>query len=328
MPRTLEPLPLRTRAELYNQLAAMETAGLPPDKAFGLLRVDRTAQPRVEMARKLLARGLDPAQAGEKSRLFSKLEVALVGATLAAGSPARTYRRLGELYTARAAQLASFKSRLLLPGFVMLVALLVGPLPNLVLGKIGLLGYVWQAVCPLFVIAAVAKLARALPCWLGDGSARQWADALLPRLPLFGRVVVRTNARDFFETLALLLEAGVPMLGALPKAEDAVQNSLIRRQYEQLLPAIEAGAPLAQALLAVRALGDERVLTFVQTGEAAGTLPEMLFRHADIETGAINHFYEQVAVWAPRVLYGLLMLWMAARLLGGPGIMPQVPKDL
>src|SRR5471032_2733284 len=114
MPRPLEPLTLRTRAELYSQLAALETAGLPPDKAFALLRVRPEAQPRLGVARKLLAAGQDPALAGEKSRLFSKLEVALVRAALAAGSPARVYRRLGELYTARAMQLAAFKSRLLL----------------------------------------------------------------------------------------------------------------------------------------------------------------------------------------------------------------------
>ncbi len=327
MPKNVEPLSLRTRAELYNQLAAMETAGLPPDKAFGLLRVEKAAQPRVEMARKLLAAGQDPALAGEKSRLFSKLEVALVRATLAAGSPARTYRRLGELYTARAAQLASFKSRLLLPGFIMLVALFVNPLPGLILGKIGGAAYVWQVLRPIIVIWALVKLALSLPRWLGDGSAREWLDMLLPHAPLLGRIHVRRNARDFFETLALLLEAGIPMLEALPKAEEAVQNSMIRRQYEQLLPAIESGATLAQALLAVHGLGDERVLAFVQTGEASGTLPEMLFRHVDIETGAINQFHAQLAVWAPRVLYGLLMLWTAAGLQGGQGIMSQIPKD-
>jgi general secretion pathway protein F len=317
---------LRTRAELYSQLAAMETAGLPPDKTFGLLRVAGPAKPRLEMARKLLARGLDPAQAGEKSRLFGKLEAALVRAALAAGSPARTYRRLGELYTARAAQLAAFKSRLLLPAFVLLIALLTAPLPGLVLGTFGPAGYAWRVARPLLVIAAIVWLVRALPRWLGDGV--EWADGLLLRVPLFGRMLLRRNARDFFETLALLLEAGIPLLDALPKAEDAVQNSVVRRQCEQLLPAMQQGATLAQALLTVPALGDERVLAFVQTGEAAGSLPEMLFRHTDMETDAINRFYAQVAVWAPRVIYGLVMLWMAADLIGGQGIGPQLPPEL
>jgi len=325
---TSKPLPLRSRAEIYTQLGALETAGLAPDKAFGLLRVGGAAQPRIELARKLLARGQDPALAGEKSRLFSKLEAALVRAALAAGSPARTYRRLGEVYTARAAQWAAMKSRMLLPGFMLLVALMIGPLPALVTGSIGPAAYVWQVLRPLLLIAALVKLGLELPHRLGDGGLREAVDTLLPRVPWFGPMHVRRNARDFFESLALLLEAGVPMLQALPKAEEAVSNGVLRRQYEQLLPAVEHGAPLAQALALVRARGDDRVLAFVQTGEASGTLPEMLFRHVDIETDTINRFYAQVAAWMPRVVYGLVMLWMAAGLLTGPGVMPRLPPEL
>jgi general secretion pathway protein F len=326
MPRTLNPLTLRVRADLYSQLGAMETAGLPPEKAFGLLKLPRDVQPRVEAARRLLARGLDPAQAGEKSSLFGKLESTLVRAALAAGSPAPTYRRLGELYTKRAMQLASMKSRMWLPGFMLLVALVLGPIAGLITGSIGPGEYLWKMLRPMLIIGAIVYVARSLPNWTRDGAG--WLDALLPRLPLFGRMHMRRNARDYFESLALLLEAGVPMLEALPKAEATIQNRLLRIQFERVHAMVDAGAPLVQALPPMPVLGDERALAFIQTGEAAGSLPEMLFRHADMETEAIDHFWAQVAVWVPRVVYALVAVWMAAGMIGGGGMMSQLPPEI
>jgi len=328
MPRSLPPLKLRTRAELYTQLGALETAGLPPDKAFGLVRVDKATQPRLEMARKLLARGLNPADAGDKSALFDKLESRLVRAALAAGSPARVYRRLGEVYTRRAMQVASIKSKMLLPGFMLLVGLLLGPLPGLIGGTIGPGGYLWQVVWPLLLIFVAIQLGKRLPRWLRGSELEQPVDALLPSLPLFGPMIVRRNARDFFETLGMMLEAGIPMFEALPPAVDTITNVPMRHQYEALVVAVQGGATFAQALQLLPQLGDARVLAFVQTGEGSGTLPEMLFRHAEMETADLDLFYAQMAVWIPRVVYGLIVLWTAWGMLSGPGLMSQIPKDL
>ena len=38
--------------------------------------------------------------------------------------------------------------------------------------------------------------------------------------------------------------------------------------------------------------------------------------------------YTQHAEWVPRLLYGLMVLWMAYRNLTGGGFMPRVAKDV
>ena len=74
MSRSLhKPLSFQLRAELYTQLAQMEIAGLPFSKAFAILQLASVTS-RVEAARKLTARGVDPAKAGERSGLFTLLE--------------------------------------------------------------------------------------------------------------------------------------------------------------------------------------------------------------------------------------------------------------
>ncbi len=329
-----KPLTFRVRAELFSQLASMETAGLPPDKALALLRATSPAQARIEAMRKLLARGGEIAIAGEKSGLFTRLEAKLIHVATSAGSPARTYRRLADYYTQRALQTATMKSRLALPFFVLVAALFIQPLPGLVGGTLSFAGYLLQILRPLVLLGILVYVFLQLPHWLRKRSAQPSNntstsfDALLLHIPLFGAMNVRRNVRDFFESLALMLEAGMSMLEALPNALDTIENTAIKHEFADIQPRIEQGATLAQAISRLSYLGNSQVVAFVETGEASGTLPEMLARHAAMETSAINSFQQQVADWAPRVIYGLIMLWMAYGLLTGGGFMPRVPKDL
>ena len=69
-------------------------------------------------------------------------------------------------------------------------------------------------------------------------------------------------------------------------------------------------------------------MALINTGEQSGTLPEMLLRHTTMESIAINASFEQLATWAPRVVYGLVMLSMISSLLSGPGLMPRAIADL
>jgi hypothetical protein len=48
---------------------------------------------------------------------------------------------------------------------------------------------------------------------------------MLLLVPMFGPMQARRNIRDFFDSLGLLLEAGVPMLDALPIADRPIRRS-------------------------------------------------------------------------------------------------------
>ena len=320
----LKPMSLRIRADLFTQLAQMETAGLPFSRAIAVLNLPGAAQTRVEAMRGTTANGNDPVTAGERSGLFTKLETRLIRAALNAGSPAGMYRRLADHYNDRATQLATMKSRLMLPAFTFVLALLIQPLPALVGGTIGVTGYLWGVIKPLSLIALSIVGLR----WLAAGDASSKGKSLYQRMPMVGPIFVQRNLRDFFESLALMLEAGVSMLDALPAALDTVEDGDIRRALAKIRPRLEGGAPLAAALRDIAYITDERVIQFAETGESSGTLPEMLIRYAAIETAALNSSLEQITAWVPRVLYGLVALWIAYGLVTGGAFMPRVPTDL
>jgi general secretion pathway protein F len=234
-------LPTRLRADLFTQLAAMEQAGLPPDKAWGLLSLPRQFQPRVEPVKNALRRGRNLATAAQASGLFSTLEAHLVRAALIAGSPAQTYRRLAQRCAQSATNEGKMRSGLVLPVAMLVVTSVVGPIPQWVTGTLTSADYLWQVLKPIGSVIALGYAAKSL-------LARPEADAWRLKIPTLGRAIARGQARNFFESLGLLLEAGLPMFEALLIAASMVASHSMRGVYARLLPQLQQGATLSAAL--------------------------------------------------------------------------------
>ncbi len=329
-PAQFSPLSWQIRADLFAQLATMEKSGLPTLQAFGLLRLPPTSQVRVTTTRKLLTRGKEISIAGYDSGLFTELEANLIGAATGAGSPAPTYRRLAGYYTQRATQARVMKSRLLLPGLVLVSGLFIQPLPALVSGNLSGGRYLLHCLTPLMLIAALAYVIRnLLKQQEGRPSAMRVAiENIVMQMPLFGSMLIRSNIRDFFESLALLVEAGMPILQALPKALETIRLVAVKTAFGEIQEKLEHGNTLAQALTHISYLENGQALALINTGEASGTLPEMLFRYAALETDTINEFHKQVAAWLPRILYMAVICWMAYGILTGTGVQTVLPEEL
>lgn len=330
MRKPFSPLSWQIRAELFAQLAAMEKAGLPTAQAFGLLKMPEPAQTRLLAARKLLVRGTPIAASGRNSGLFSELETNLIDAATNAGSPAQTYRRLADYYTRRAVQLKAMRSKMVYPAVLLITSLFLNPLPAFVAGNMSLARYLIHGLTPLiaiglliYLIVGLLKHQEGPPSELHSA-----ANNLAMQMPLFGKMLIRSNIRDYFESLALMVEAGVPILDALPKALATMRLIAVKQAFENIPVEIQSGRTLAEALEGNPYLKDGRALALIHTGEGSGTLPEMLFRFADSETQSINHFNEQAATWLPRIVYAFVAAWVAYGILSSPGVGTELPPEL
>ena len=153
-------------------------------------------------------------------------------------------------------------------------------------------------------------------------------DGVLPLVPLFGPMGVRRNLRDFFDSLALLLEGGMPILEALPIALDTVRNQAVRSHLAQIKPRMEAGSSFGQALAGLSFFGRAQSYELIRTGEASGTLPRMLSRYCAAETASIDRFDDLVAEWIPRIAYTSVALLVGYGLIHGGAFMPSLPPEL
>jgi general secretion pathway protein F len=214
----------------------------------------------------------------------------------------------------------------MVPLFTLVIALFVRPLPALVAGSLSAGGYLLQGLWPLLAAAALWRLVKGSPHWLASGAPARFRlqiEQSLLHLPLVGPMVIRSNLRDFLEHLAMLLEAGLPMFDALPVAEATIGNGVIRAECAHIRPAMVAGATLAEALSSLRIAGSDQLVGYVLTGEESGRLPEMLFRHVQAETEALSRSQQQAAIWLPRALYALLLVWVGYGVLSSGAFMPQ-----
>lgn len=321
---------LNVRADLFVQLATMEEAGLPFEKVLDIVHLPPAERPRLKAMRKWIRLGSGIAEAGLKSGLFTPLEASLVRTATSAGSPARTYRLLADHCARRATRIKAMKARMTLPLVMIAISIALGPVPNLVTGRLTLGNYLMEHLLPWIAVGVMAYL---LLNFLGrrqpatQSSWRMQLDGALPFVPLFGPMEVRRNLRDFCDSMALLLEAGLPMLEALPVAVDTLRNQALKAQLARIKPRIDAGSSFAQALAGLP-LSATQAYALIRTGEASGTLPRMLWRYAEAETAAIDRFDDLVAEWIPRLVYTSAALLIGYAVIHSGAFMPSLPQEL
>ena len=324
---SLTPMKFNVRADLFSQLATMEDAGLPFDNAVRLVHLPPRERARLAATRKWIRLGI--ADAGLKGGLFTSIEASLLRAAAASGSPSRAYHLLSDHYARRAARTKVMKSRMMLPVVILVIAVFIRPLPNLVAGTLTWGGYLLKYLLPWIAVGGVAYLlGEPTQRWQSARALRNALGRVLPLMPLFGPIQVRRNIRDFFDSLALLLQAGIPVLDALPIALSTVRNQTLRKQLSQIKPRIEAGASFAQAVAELSFPSHVHACALIAAGEASGTLPQMLFRYSEAETVAINRFDDLVAEWVPRVAYTSTALLIGYAMIHGGAFMPLLPQGL
>jgi type II secretory pathway component PulF len=214
---------------------------------------------------------------------------------------------------------------------MIVMAIIVGPLPNLVGGSLTLTGYLVKDLLPWVAVGVATYLLVELVRRRQPGARllrEIRLDGVLPFVPLFGAMEVRRNHRDFLESMALLLEAGLPILEAVPIALQTVRNQAVKYRLSQIKVRIEAGASFSQAVAELALFGRMQACELIRTGEASGALPQILLRVSEAETAAIDRFDDLVAEWLPRLTYTSVVLLVGYEMIHGGAFMPSLPQEL
>jgi general secretion pathway protein F len=141
----------------------------------------------------------------------------------------------------------------------------------------------WGWLLALAGMAGAALLALALR----QEAFRLRFDAAWLRLPVVGRLSRGYNAARFAGTLAMLANAGVPILKALQAAAETLANRALRADAMDALAQVREGAPLGAALAAHKRFPGLLAM-FARLGEQTGQLPQMLDRAARQQAGEVQ----------------------------------------
>jgi general secretion pathway protein F len=315
------------------QLASLLTAGLPLDVALATLadQADGEAQRQVFRAvRADVTAGHRFAEAlSRHPRVFPPVYVATVAAGEQAGSFATVLERLADYLEDRQALRNKLLAAATYPAIVTVIAIaIVLFLMTYVVPQVvevfqqtrqalpwptrALLGIAWfLRTFGLYLLAAGIAAAWLLRGALKRGAFKAAWDARLLTLPLFGRIVRGVDTARFASTLAMLVEAGVPMLRALSAAEATLSNSTLRAVVQESIGRVREGVGLARALAPAKAFPPV-LIRLIEVGESTGRLPRMLGHAARIQAREV----ERRATALATLLEPALILVMGALVLG------------
>ena len=291
------------------QLAGLVGAGLPLERALTSLSDEADTPAQRDLVAHLRAEvnaGAPFAQAlGTTPREFDDVYRAVVAAGEQSGALGAVLERLADDLEERQALRAKLLGAALYPAIVSLIALVIviflvtyvvpqvagvftsnqRALPTLTVAMLGLSAFVRQ--WGWLVALALAGGGVALGLALRGEAFRQRFDAGLLGVPLIGRVARGYNAARFAGTLAMLANAGVPILKALQAAAETLGNRALRADALEALVQVREGAPLAAALAAKKRFPGLLAM-FARLGEQTGQLPQMLDRAAKQLSGEVQ----------------------------------------
>jgi general secretion pathway protein F len=313
------------------QLATLLEAGLPLDRALGILE-ELTANARTKAIVSDLLRSvrggssLSEALAKHHPRPFSRLYINMIRAGEKGGVLEVTLRRLAEFLEARAAFTEAVVSALAYP----LVITLVGcaavvflltfviprfqiifadlgqaiPLPTQILIQVSsaMRDYWWVGV------PVVLGLVLAWRVWVSTPDGRMQWDTLLLRFPVVGRLMTKIETARFARTLGTMLQSGVPILGALGVVGDIVTNRALARGVTRLAEGVKRGGTVATGMTEL-AMFPPLATHMVRVGEETGRLEEMLLKVADtFETDVRTELKRVIGLLEPAIILAMGVL--------------------
>ncbi len=234
---------------------------------------------------------------GERPRDFPPIYRALVSAGEDSGDLARVMERLADYLESRDTLRGKVLTAFIYPAIVGFVSLCI---------VVFLLGYVVPQVIGAFAQArqelpAITRVMLAASAFvrewgwltagvcggaglgaraaLRDAGRRLRWHALVLRLPLVGRYALGVDTARFASTLAILMDAGVPLLRGLEAARQTLGNEWLRRCVLEATGRVKEGTPLAAALKAQK-IFPSNLVHLVASGEKTGALAAMFERAA------------------------------------------------
>ncbi len=151
------------------------------------------------------------------------------------------------------------------------------PLPTkLLIGIVGFITGYWFYILPV-IIGTVA-----LVVWfVKTPDGRERFDRLLIRTPLIGAIVVRREMARFSRTMAISMDAGLPVIETMDLIIQSAQNSMVRSALDDVRTQMLEGRGLFQSM-APNELFPVLLVQMVKVGEQVGTLSKDLTTVADM----------------------------------------------
>ena len=139
-------------------------------------------------------------------------------------------------------------------------------------------------------------------------------DSNILKLPLFGNLLLRTEMAGLCDTLATLVNSGIPIVDALERCESASSNALIKQTIRQGINRVMQGEELNYGLGRSGVL-PKLEISMIKIGEETGQLSFMLEklavfykREVDSAVSSLTKAMEPTVVFVVAGIVGTIVI--------------------
>jgi general secretion pathway protein F len=314
-------LSYQARAIFFRRLASLEHAGIDTLKSLSSLadKKEKLLASKCRITANKIKKGMAFHQAALQAGLLDQLESTIIKTAQYSGTTDYIYNSLAKQYEDKSKQARLLKSRLMLPMGILLLAGFIAPLPLLITGKIAMLDYLLRGIGFALMILGIMLLLLKIPLLIrrasiADNGFTAFIDTLLLNLPTIRHWYIKKHTSQWLELAALVLASGVSAHQAIPLVNSTLSSLSIRGSFESVNHALLDGQTLFESIKDNPYLATE-TKHFINSGEAAGRLDEMLKHSADLEKSRLQLHEQQLLEWLPRIIYFLALSWLAASII-------------
>lgn len=316
MPLFVTPRQLSQRAELYQQLGSLMTAGVPLIQSLQMLQrapPGRWLLPSLNRLKSFLDQGMTLTEAlRQLGSWMPTFDVALIQAGEHSGRLDACFKLLAGYYRERAQLGRTVLADLAYPAFVLHAAVFIFPFPQFFMSG-NLAAYLAQTVgllAPLYLL--VFLLLYAAQGRHGE-SWRAGVEQALHPLPWLGKARRELALARLAAALEALVSAGLSITEGWALAAAASGSPALQRAVASWKPAWLEGQTPAETLRDDPAF-PELFANLYSTGETVGQLDTTLARLHALYQEAASRKFHLLAEWLPRLLYLAVMLGIAYRI--------------
>jgi general secretion pathway protein F len=305
------------RASLHNSLARGLDAGMAADRVISSVSDlgNKQLQQRLLQASNAIGKGQLFTVALNNHGLLTNFDNALLSAGEEAGALGSMHNLLSRRYENKFTRRSKIKSRMMMPIFVGVIGLIVMPLPALIAKSITAGQYFYQTIGLLIALLVLWRIFLGVFRRYENQGWPEFVIRPLTTIPLFRKWLLNSARAVILENLVVLMEAGIPAQQALKICEKDALNEFSRQLITQASRRLSAGDQMAESLANANLLDPQEGFAIVSTGEAAGKLTEMLKHYALSCQVIMDRVWDQISEWAPRVVYGVVVVFIAKGIL-------------
>lgn len=314
-----ERVTLRDKAMLARQLATMLSAGVPLDQSFKILLAG-TKNAILKKAYQEIIQGLEQGHSlselmGRARAIFDPVFIAVVRSGEGSGQLDKVLTQLADRMEITQDFNTKVRSALTYPIFVIftmiviMVLMMVYVVPNLktvfaqsevelpavTKGIIAVSNFTINYWWALIAFAGVLLIALFFFIRPTEGGSA-W-DRFKIRIPGMKEIYTEMYMARFCRTMAMLVQAGVPIIETLTVAANVIQNSIYTKSVKTIIAQVERGIPISVPMSQDKNF-PLLVSQMVSVGEQTGRLEKVLTKTAD--------FYEKESDALVKSVAGLI----------------------